>query len=78
MTIEELKKEANKLGYNLTKKITYEKLEPCVCGEKRRIYQEISLSPKGKYYCCSKCGFKGDSANSWYKARENWNRKVTV
>ena len=76
MTFEELKAEANRQGYKLTKAIKYEKLKPCSCGESRRIQQELSINPKGKYYRCAKCGRKGEIANSWYQARINWNKGV--
>lgn len=74
MTLEELKIEAEKLGYKLTKKIKYEKLEPCICGWKR-IIRGISY-PHGSFYYCYKCGLKGETANTQYQARINWNKKV--
>ena len=71
MTFEELKAEAKKQGYKLTKEIKYEKLQKC-CGKCPQ--QEISINPKGKYYYCKNCGKKGEIANSWYQARINWNK----
>lgn len=73
MTFEELKKEAEKQGYTLSKKIKYEKLQKC-CGKCPQ--PQISLSPKGKYYYCKHCGLKSELANSWYMARSNWNKTV--
>jgi hypothetical protein len=77
MTFEELKAEASRQGYSLTKKITYAKLKPCVCGSKK-IYQDITVYPKtyGKYYYCSNCKRKSEIAKSWYQARDNWNKFV--
>lgn len=77
MTLEELKKEAKLHGYCLTKKLKYEKIEPCVCGNKR-IIQEISLKPNefGKYYYCSKCRLKCEVSKTNYQARINWNKIV--
>ena len=76
MTLEELKAEANKQGYAISKKIVYEKLKPCTCGESRRIQQELTINPSGKYYYCKNCGRKSEIANSWYQARINWNKGV--
>jgi predicted SprT family Zn-dependent metalloprotease len=76
MTLEELKAEAKKHGYTLTKKIVYEPLKKCPCGSHRSIRQEISLKPKGKYYRCAECGRKGELASSWYQARANWNKTL--
>ena len=42
MTLEELKAEASKQGYSLTKKIKYEKLQKCC---EKYPQQEISLNP---------------------------------
>ena len=77
MTLEELKDEASRQGYTLTKKITYEPLKKCVCGNKR-IYQDTTAYPEiyGKYYYCNKCKRKGEIAKTWYQARANWNKSV--
>ena len=60
MTIEELKAEADKLGYILVKKKPYqERYLPCVCGcscEDARF--ERGMTDDGYYYrTCPKCGF---------------------
>jgi hypothetical protein len=74
MTLEELKIEANKLGYSLCKQITYEKLSTCQCGSKR-IASELWLHHT-KYYRCTKCGLKGEPAKTKYQAIINWNNAV--
>ena len=74
MTIEELKAEAEKQGYTLTKKITYAKIQKCVCG--KHPYQEISINPNGKYFRCAKCGLKGEIGRWNYQAIDNWNKAV--
>ena len=74
MTFEELKAEASRQGYSLTKKITYEPLKKCVCGKYPQ--QEININPNGKYYYCKHCGLVGDIAKSLYQARANWNKFV--
>ena len=70
MTIEELTKEAEKLGYKLIKKNSYERMIPCKeCSGKRR----------RTWYCrdyiileCIKCGYsvKGKTIAD---AKRNWN-----
>ena len=74
MTYEELKLEAEKQGYTLTKKITYEKMQKCICG--KYPYQEISIKPKGKYFRCANCGFKSEIGRWNYQAIANWNRTL--
>lgn len=73
MTFEELKAEASRQGYSLTKKIKYEKLQKC-CGKYPQ--QEININPKGKYYYCRYCGRKGEIAKTNYQAISNWNKAV--
>lgn len=74
MTLEELRSEANKLGYSLCKKVTYEKLSTCRCGS-RRIASEIGY-PRSKYYRCTKCGLKSEPAKTKYQAIRSWNKAV--
>ncbi len=66
MNINELKAEANSLGFSLTKKITYEKVSRCRCGSKR-ILGGINY-PHGRYYRCVDCGYRGDVAKYKYQA----------
>ena len=73
-TLEELKIEANKLGYSLCKQITYEKLSTCKCGS-RRIASDIGCH-RTKYYRCTNCGLKGQPAKTKYQAIINWNNAV--
>ena len=75
MTLEELRKEASKLGYVLTKKIIYEKVKLCPICKKRPV-PEVSIKPNGKYYRCPKCGLRGEVHKTSYRAISNWNRKV--
>ena len=78
MTFEELKAEASRQGYTLTKKITYEPLKKCVCGKYPQ--QEININPNGKYYYCKhcgrNCGRNGEIAKTNYQAISNWNKAV--
>ena len=75
MTLEELKAEAKKHGYKLTKDYPYIKLAPCVCGHKS---QHISWT-SGKtpyYYKCYKCGLTAQFAKTKYEAKLKWNECV--
>lgn len=70
MTIEELQKEAEKLGYKLVKKNSYERMVPCKeCGSKRR---ETWYGPNYRILKCMKCGYsiKGKTIAD---AKRNWN-----
>lgn len=74
MTFEQLKEEANNLGYKLVKKSTYVPLRKCSCGAKSsvRCYHTFYT----KYYQCIKCNLKGEEGGSYRVARENWNKAV--
>jgi hypothetical protein len=74
MNINELKAEANALGYSITKKITYEKLLPCPCGNSRWVTSQIAV--RGKYYRCSRCDYTSKVAKYKYEAIQNWNKAV--
>ena len=77
MTKEKLKAEAEKQGYVLTKKIKYEKLEPCLCGNKRICSSLEVIDGKWvKTYYCSKCHNKGKPAKYLYQAKHNWNEAI--
>ena len=81
MTLEELKAEAAKHGYKLTKEYKYEKLTPCTCGNKRIVAKMFYDRVNGKIktsYChkCSKCGFVSEGAKTKYEAKAKWNECV--
>ena len=69
MTVEELKEEANKLGYNIIKKP--ERYIPCKCGANSRHWMWKDHLPGLK---CSKCGFTVFAHNN--KVNENQMRKI--
>lgn len=73
MTLEELKAEAKKHGYKLTKEYPNTTLKPCICGSNR--YMRM-LGTHTKYYKCIKCGFKADEAKYLYEAKLKWNECV--
>ena len=71
MTLEELKAEAAKHGYNLVKKQHYVRLNKCpVCG-RRPALMVSAVTGKKRYYCCK-------IHSEWIKGEENarmaWNQ----
>jgi hypothetical protein len=76
MNINELKAEANKLGFSIAKKITYEKLLPCLCSSRSRCRVVCEIGIHSKYYRCTLCGYKGKPAKTKYEAISNWNKAV--
>ena len=79
MTYEELKKEANKLGYKLIKKTEPIKRLPCTCGCKM-VYNYYSSHYCG--YKCRKCGRmsvspnKNDKVVSQRQKTIDWNNMI--
>ena len=74
MTVEELKVEAAKLGYNIVRKPAKQiRLLPCECG--RKLFDRW-YTPQGMIFRCPKCGKHSEPANTEMKARENWNRMI--
>jgi len=69
MTIEELKAEANKLGYSLVKKPERVPHSKCVCGRRPSVW-----SGRGTFYiCCEKCGRQSERYINEKNAWKNWN-----
>lgn len=76
MTLEELKAEANKLGYGLIKKKPYIPIKPCpVCGKKSTSVW-YGQRGKGTMRKCSFCDFAGDWTNEKIPITEAWNNAV--
>ena len=73
MTLEELKTEANKLGYNVIKKQQHIKMQPCKCGSKN-----LGIGIDNGMYCieCNKCGFSSKPAKTQKQSRSNWNEEI--
>ena len=77
MKLEELKEEAKKHGYVLTKKREYIRFKPCVCGHNRRHRWSVCwMGISGYRYRCEKCGFDGGVGSSERAARIAWNKAV--
>lgn len=69
MTLDETRKEVDRLGYMVVKR-NYTKLLPCLCGcnKRRRVVKD------GSYYIeCKECEKYVTGANL-YQAVENWNK----
>ena len=75
MTVEELKLEAAKLGYNVVKKQQYIKLSPCICGKKHP-RQWYRMGSGNIVYQCDDCNFSSPEAKTKKQARLNWNKAV--
>lgn len=73
MTYDKLKKEADKLGYNLIKKQNNIRFLPCVCGHNRR---RQWISSKGKFYVCCTCGLRSPASKTEKGAKIAWNEMI--
>lgn len=88
MTLEELKAEAEKLGYELRKKkpaAKYVPFLPCLCGGTRHYEWITGEKLPGErnwrvvsFFECSKCGLKSKEypGKTDNEAREGWNRMI--
>ena len=75
MTLDELKVEAEKLGYKLIKKSGRIKMLPCICGSNKRT--EWFDSGKGKtFYSCDRCGKKSPLSSTVNGAKRAWNEMI--
>lgn len=78
MTLEDLKAEAKKHGYKLTKEYPYISLLPCICGNKHISSPMVYGPTKTPYFHrCGKCGFASEQAKTKYEARQKWNECVS-
>lgn len=79
MNLEELKLEAEKLGYKLIKKPENIKLERCTCGGKPHEMFRIDFGDSddsGYIYTCPNCGLKSEAARTHIGAKREWNRMI--
>lgn len=77
MTVDELRTEANKLGYNLVKKQAYTKPIRCTCGCKpinNMIWNERKFI--GFSHECKNCNIQSKPHIRKYKAALNWNEMI--
>lgn len=75
MTVEELKLEAAKLGYNIIKKAENIKFSPCVCGYNKRGLWWNS-NDNMCFYKCQRCEFSGYKGKTQNEAKRNWNKAI--
>lgn len=80
MTVEELKKAADELGYNIVKKHQpLPKLLECSCGANNRLYgmRAGGVNKRaGRFIACESCGLEGEPGRTKHEMYENWNRAV--
>lgn len=74
MNLEELKAEAEKLGYTLVKRQKYIRFERCTCGHNK--HHRWVVCGKGIRFQCTNCGFESDIGPSEREARIAWNEAV--
>lgn len=79
MTVEELRKEANKQGFELVKRDSWSKWvkkHPCTCG--RRTHFTLIFDPAiGKYfYVCPTCRFVSRAGSTIEEAGIFWNEDI--
>jgi hypothetical protein len=75
MTVEELRREAKTLGYNIIPIVRMEKLLPCVCGCDRREHWTGQSENSHVILICAKCGRQANGRTN-REARHNWNEMV--
>lgn len=74
MTYEELKTEANKLGYSLVKKKKYIRFAPCTCGGNRRLLKVVYHFGVPRWmYVCKGCGMSGPIGRTKEEGKILWN-----
>lgn len=80
MTVEELKKIAGEMGYNIVKQNRpLPKLLDCSCGRNCRSISLATNGHAGKYgrfLKCVCCGLEGAPGKTKREIYENWNRAV--
>ena len=80
MTLDELRAEAKKHGYKLTREYPYIRMAPCVCGHKNigsysKWSNDRATAPY--FHKCYRCGFASESAKTKYEAKLKWNECVS-
>ena len=78
MTLDELKIEAEKLGYRLVKNQPYIRLLPCTCGRKRvEEWLDYGFGVRDNhFYACPRCGKKSPPAKTMREAKRAWNEMI--
>lgn len=74
MTYEELKIEANKMGYNLVKKKEYVPHKRCKCGCRGSVWYDCIYGKASRFILCENCHIRTNSYTSERDAWEEWNK----
>lgn len=74
MTYEELKAEANKMGYNLIKKKEYIPHKRCKCGSRGSMWHDCSSEITTHSIVCKNCSIRTNSHKSEADAWREWNK----
>lgn len=77
MELEELKAEAEKLGYKLVKKQESTALLPCTCGGGKP-HEWLQFGETGYIYRCEKCDKEGKLCKTKTDARRAWNQMILM
>lgn len=78
MELEELKAEADKMGYRLVKKQGSIVLIPCTCGGGKPHEWFQFVGEKGYIYRCGKCDKEGKLCKTKIAARQAWNQMILM
>lgn len=74
MTYDELKAEANKMGYNLVRKRERISHKRCKCGSKGSTWYDCSGGKVARFIQCENCDVRTNSHISERDAWREWNK----
>lgn len=75
MTYEELKTEANKMGYSLVKKKEYVPHKRCKCGSRGSMWHDCSIGGRAAcFIVCEACNIRTNNHKSERDAWIEWNK----
>lgn len=75
MTVDELKRTANEIGYSIIKKPEYIKFLPCKCGCNKRERWYGVKKDDAYIYICKGCGARAEGRTE-REAKRNWNKMM--
>lgn len=74
MTYEELKTEANKMGYSLVKKKEYVPHKKCKCGGRGGTWYNCADGNTTRFVKCERCDIRTNDYKSEVDAWREWNK----
>lgn len=74
MTYEELKNEANKMGYRLVKKKEYVPHKRCKCGSRGSLWYDYTNGKVAHFILCENCHIRTNSYKLKCDAWIEWNK----